>query len=27
VAWRDALKHATESVCARTAVEIQVEVK
>jgi quercetin dioxygenase-like cupin family protein len=27
VAWRDALKHATENVGARTAVEIQVEVK
>jgi quercetin dioxygenase-like cupin family protein len=27
VAWRDAMKHATENVGARTAVEIQVEVK
>jgi beta-alanine degradation protein BauB len=27
VAWRDALKHVTENVGARTAVEIQVEVK
>jgi hypothetical protein len=27
VAWRDALKHATENIGARTAVEIQVEVK
>ena len=27
VAWRDAMKHATENVGPRTAVEIQVEVK
>jgi hypothetical protein len=27
VAWRDALKHITENVGPRTAVEIQVEVK
>jgi quercetin dioxygenase-like cupin family protein len=27
VAWRDALKHETENICDRTAVEIQVELK
>jgi quercetin dioxygenase-like cupin family protein len=27
IAWRDAMKHATENVGERTAVEIQVEVK